>query len=239
MSSAETPRPEVFADERPASPWLALAADAAQRLHEQAVRGLVAGLDHLLRQQSWASERLRMHAGAVVRVGLRASLPGALPVPEVLLAITPAGFFEPAPLAAAPRATLLLEPSIDVFFALTRDGVEGLPRHLRVEGDVMLAATLGELARHLRWDAEEDLSRVVGDVAARRAFNFFQTGLDRVRGLAARPVDSLARAAASGQGPLVSRDQLRALSDVFTGLDEQIKRLERRAAQLGGLGASA
>jgi len=37
---------------------------------------------------------------------------------------------------------------------------------VKIEGDVQLAAELGWLAENLRWDFEEDLSRVVGDIPA-------------------------------------------------------------------------
>jgi ubiquinone biosynthesis protein UbiJ len=39
---------------------------------------------------------------------------------------------------------------------------------MRVEGDVMLAAELNWLVDHVRWDAEEDLSRLVGDAWAHK-----------------------------------------------------------------------
>ena len=220
------------ADDRPRNPLHALAVDAAARLQEQSVRALVAGFDHLLRQQHWARDRLRQHAGSVVRVGLRAEpLPG-LPAPDVRLAITLEGFFEAASTDLEPRATLLLEPSPDLLLSLTRDGVDGLSRHLRVEGDVMLAASLGELARHLRWDAEEDLSRLVGDVAARRAVGFLRGAFDALRSLAERPAESLGRFAASGQAPVVTREPLRALGDEFAVLDEHLRHLEQRADRL-------
>jgi ubiquinone biosynthesis protein UbiJ len=42
----------------------------------------------------------------------------------------------------------------------------GKPPPLKIEGDVQLAADLGWLAENLRWDAEEDLSRLIGDAPA-------------------------------------------------------------------------
>lgn len=225
--------PEI--DDRPRNPLQALVADAAARLQVQSVRGLVFAFDHLLRQQPWARDRLKQHAGSVVRVGLRAEpLPG-LPVPDVRLAITPDGLLEPAAADLPPWATLLLEPSPDVLLSLSRDGVDGLSRHLRVEGDVMLAASLGELARHLRWDAEEDLSRLIGDVAARRAVGMLRGAFDTLRSLAQRPAESLGRFAASGQAPVVTREPLRALSDEFAALDDHLKRLEQRTDRLAAV----
>jgi ubiquinone biosynthesis protein UbiJ len=234
MSAPQGPDAEASSsassfDERPRTPLHALAMDAARGLQEQGLRAVITGFGYLLRQQPWARDRLRQHAGSVVRVGLRGEPPAGLPRAELLLAITAEGTFEAAPAGAEPRATLLLEPSADLLASLTRDGVEGVPRHLRIEGDVMLAATLGELARHLRWDAEEDLSRLVGDVAARRAVGLLQGAFGALRALVERPAESLGRFAAGGQAPVVTRDALGVLGAEFASLDEHLKRLEQRA----------
>jgi ubiquinone biosynthesis protein UbiJ len=37
---------------------------------------------------------------------------------------------------------------------------------VRIEGDVQLAAEVNWLADNVRWDVEEDLSRVIGDAPA-------------------------------------------------------------------------
>jgi ubiquinone biosynthesis protein UbiJ len=37
---------------------------------------------------------------------------------------------------------------------------------VRIEGDVQLAAEINWLIDHVRWDAEEDLARLMGDAAA-------------------------------------------------------------------------
>ena len=45
---------------------------------------------------------------------------------------------------------------------------------MRVEGDVMLAADINWLVDHVRWDAEEDLSRLIGDAAAHNLMRFLR-----------------------------------------------------------------
>ena len=44
--------------------------------------------------------------------------------------------------------------------------VRGQKPPVRIEGDVQLAAEVNWLADHVRWDLEEDLSRIIGDVPA-------------------------------------------------------------------------
>ena len=38
--------------------------------------------------------------------------------------------------------------------------------HLRIEGDVQLAAEINWLADNVEWDVEEDMARIMGDVPA-------------------------------------------------------------------------
>jgi ubiquinone biosynthesis protein UbiJ len=49
---------------------------------------------------------------------------------------------------------------------LVQSVLEGKAPQVKIDGDVQLAAELGWLADNLRWDIEEDLSRIVGDVPA-------------------------------------------------------------------------
>ncbi len=41
-------------------------------------------------------------------------------------------------------------------------------REIEVGGDTDFAAAINHIARNLRWDVEEDLSRIFGDIAAHR-----------------------------------------------------------------------
>jgi ubiquinone biosynthesis protein UbiJ len=44
--------------------------------------------------------------------------------------------------------------------------MQGAKPPVRIEGDVQLAAEVNWLADNVRWDVEEDLSRIVGDAPA-------------------------------------------------------------------------
>ena len=49
---------------------------------------------------------------------------------------------------------------------LAQAALRGDKPSIRIEGDVQLAAEINWLVDHVRWDVEEDLARVVGDVPA-------------------------------------------------------------------------
>lgn len=119
---------------------------------------LIAGLNHLLDGAGWARARLAPFAGRLAAF--------EMPPFRLALAITDAGRFEPAPEATgAPDVSIRLPP--DAPFMLAQ-GLEKIMAAARVEGNAEFATELSFVFRHLHWDAEEDLSRIVGDIAARR-----------------------------------------------------------------------
>jgi ubiquinone biosynthesis protein UbiJ len=116
-----------------------------------------APLNHLLRANSWARESLKPYAGKTVSVRC---LPFA-----ASLRIIDSGEVTPASAGTTPDAILTITPALLLRMA-TRDDTAW--RDINVEGDTALASAVNHLWRHLRWDVEEDLSRVFGDVAAHR-----------------------------------------------------------------------
>ena len=117
----------------------------------------VSAVNHVLRSAPLAMERLRPHAGRTVefRVGPMA----------VALTIQTTGEVLGAVPGAARDLTVRISP-----FLLPRlaAGEEAAFRDLEMLGDMELAQEVSYLARNLTWDVEEDLSKVVGDIAAHR-----------------------------------------------------------------------
>jgi ubiquinone biosynthesis accessory factor UbiJ len=89
------------------------------------------------------------------------------------------------------------------------------------------------LARHLRWDAEEDLSRFVGDIAAHRLAEagraFAAWHLDAAQRLAAAVADY----ATEEKQLLARRADLEALGEALARLRDAIARLEKRVERFG------
>lgn len=78
--------------------------------------------------------------------------------------VTPAGLLDLDPGAAPSDLSLVVAEDSAVSFA--QSVVRGERPAVRIEGDVQLAGDVNWLVDHLRWDIEEDLSRIVGDAAA-------------------------------------------------------------------------
>jgi len=117
---------------------------------------LVLLLNHVLMQEKEAQDRLARKKGSVLHARW-----GAF---EIDLLITPAGLFDRAAPTAKPD--LLISVEIDTPLAIVQSVMAGKKPPVKIEGDVQLAAELGWLADNLRWDIEEDLSRLIGDIPA-------------------------------------------------------------------------
>ena len=117
---------------------------------------LVLFLNHVLMQEKEAQDRLARKKGSVlhIRWGLFA----------LDLLITPAGLLDRASADAKPD--LLMAVAADSPMTVLQSVMAGKPPPVKIEGDVQLAAELGWLAENLKWDFEEDLSRVLGDIPA-------------------------------------------------------------------------
>ncbi|KAF1022945.1 MAG: hypothetical protein GAK30_00884 [Paracidovorax wautersii] len=123
---------------------------------EEAQRRVVLFLNHVLMQEPQAQARLAPHAGRVVLVQWRAF--------NIRLAVTPAGLFDVA--EGEPLSDLTLTLGDTSPLELAKRAARGEKPALRIEGDVQLAADFNWLIANVRWDVEEDLSRVVGDAPA-------------------------------------------------------------------------
>ncbi len=119
-------------------------------------RRLVLMVNHVLMQEHEAQARLLKHTGSVVQASWRQF--------ELRLLVTPAGLFDLAEPAATPDLTLALTQDSPV--ELTRTALRGDKPPMLISGGVQLAAEINWVVEHVRWDVEEDLSRLLGDAPA-------------------------------------------------------------------------
>ena len=182
----------------------------------------LAVLNHLIASETWASTRLAPFAGETVALA-------TAPLPELRFTILADGRCAPAAEGAQPTLTVRLKP--DAVAALAR-GEEHFMRSVEVTGNARLAGEVLQLVRHLRWDPEEDLSKLVGDVAAHRlvglARNFAAWQADSVKRLA----KSLMEYAVEEQRVLVDRVELDQLAAHTARLRDALERLEKRLERL-------
>ena len=184
----------------------------------------IAGLNHLLADAPWARARLAPFAGRtavfhvtpfVLSLGIDGDgcfTESATPEPDVTLEL---------PLASLPKAI---------------GGTDALMADIRIGGNADFADALGFVLRKLRWDGEEALARVVGDIAAHRAVGLARGVVDWQRSTAQRVVENLAEYFSEEQPMVVKHAALDALSRQTTELRDDLARLDKRLRKLEARG---
>jgi ubiquinone biosynthesis protein UbiJ len=113
-------------------------------------------LNHVLMQEPEAQARLRRQAGRVLEGRWRNFV--------VRYVATPAGLLDLASPSAVPDLTLTVTELSPL--NLAQAALRGDKPPVQIAGDVQFAAEVNWLVDHVRWDLEEDLSRIVGDAPA-------------------------------------------------------------------------
>jgi len=182
---------------------------------------LLAAINHLLGQAAWAREKLVPFAGHAAQI--------KLPPFEAAFLIGGDGFL------AVPAPEADLEVSISLPAAtplLALQGKDAVMRAARIEGSAEFAEALGFVIRNLRWDAEEDLSRVFGDIAAHRIV----AGTREFAGWQQQAAQNFAENFAeyfTEEQPLIARRI--AIADFSADIDrlrDDVARLEKRLLRL-------
>jgi ubiquinone biosynthesis protein UbiJ len=174
-------------------------------------------LNHLLDAEPAARERLAPFAGEVIEVR-------APPLPALTFTILPGGRMEAGGSPGDEKPALVVRLKPELLSALGK-GEEHLMRAVEVSGNPQLAAEVMWLLRHMRAAlpeiAEEDLSRVFGDVLAWQA------------DAAGRLAGAFSDYATEEARLLVGRAEHDAFAAAVSRLRDAVERLEKRIAPLG------
>lgn len=181
----------------------------------------LAALNHLLGQAEWARRRLAPHVGRRARIDM--------PPWSVEFLIGSDGLvYEPGG-AGTP----------DVVFTLPFDaplralrGQAEIFREARVEGAADLADALNFVLLNLRWDAEEDLSRILGDIAAHRLVGGARAFAGWQKNAAERFGANVSEYLREEAPLLAGRRQLEDLAIGIRDLERALADLEARAGRL-------
>ncbi len=175
----------------------------------------VFALNRLLEAEPWARERLAPFAGETVE--LRAP-----PLPALCFAILDTGRVSPG---TQPGLTITLRA--DSLPALLR-GEDHFMRKVAIEGNARLAQEVLHLARHLRWDFEEDLSKIFGDAAAHAMAGAARSFVAWQADAARRLGEGFMEYAAEESRLLAPRAQFTAFAGEVARLRDALERLEKR-----------
>ena len=99
-------------------------------------------------------------------------------------------------------------------------------------GNAAFAAEMMFLLRHLRWDVEEEVAKLLGDVAAHRLVGMAREVAAWHADAARRLAEGLVDYAAEEKRLLVKRGELETIAGAHARLRDGLERLEKRIGRL-------
>lgn len=118
---------------------------------------LPAAINHLLAQEEWARSRLLAHAGKCACIDLA--------ILQIKLTVGSDGLVLASRKDEVPSVTVHINLADMPLILQNRERAFS---SAKVDGDAEFASVIAHLAQNLRWEAEFDLQRVFGEIAARR-----------------------------------------------------------------------
>jgi ubiquinone biosynthesis protein UbiJ len=187
----------------------------------------IAFANHVLEPAQWARNKLSAHAG-------KTALFDVFPA-RLTLAVAADGRLQAAPPEAMPAVTIRLTQL--TLIELLADGEEAWHK-AEVVGDTDFAAVISQVASNLRWDVEEDLSRVVGDIAAHRMAQAGRSAAawpkQAAVSLAENAAEYLTEEKALLVTPLRAAEFTREVDELRDAVERLDKRIERLSRQVRG-----
>ena len=183
---------------------------------------LPAAINHLLAAEPWARAQLLPHVGKTLHVVVQPF--------TVSLSVAVDGTVLRAASTATADTTLTLPYS-----ALPRmltGGADAVMRDLRLDGDAEFAQAVSMLAKNLRWDVEEDLSKVVGDAASHRVVSAARWAGGEIRQTNQRMAATVTEYLLDENPQLVRPRAVEILADGVRALRDDLARLEKRLERL-------
>lgn len=116
-----------------------------------------AAINHVLAQEAWARDALALHAGKEACIDT-----GAV---ALRLRVTADGMVAAGNAETPPSVTIRVKLADLPLIAQNRERAFS---YVKIEGDAEFANTISQLSKGVRWEAESDLERFFGPIAATR-----------------------------------------------------------------------
>lgn len=178
-------------------------------------------INHLITQNQWARGELLPFSGKTVQFNMSPANVNLTILEDGGLAIAGETFHADASIYLSPSLALRL---------LAKDG--NAMSQVRIEGDTELAKTLAKVLQNVKWDYEEDLSKVIGDISANKLSAFAKNTAHEVK----QQTVNFAEMAAEywqEENPLIAKK--RHVEDFVQKVDvlrDDVERLEKRLTKL-------
>lgn len=186
-------------------------------------------LNALLRREPWASDELSQYAGKTVLLKFAGK--------NILqTTINSTGGLDACDSAVVADVVLNM-PYTDLAELLSTfraSGADGIAKQMHIQGDAGLAQLLADLARNLRWDAQADLARVVGDIAAVRITGFMNFAFNSLQDGARRFNSNIQEYMSIESGLTVKQASFQTLQTNLADLNQRLDKIDARLGKLAG-----
>lgn len=182
---------------------------------------LPAAINHLLAQEAWARAKLIPHAGKVAVLD-----GGGL---SLRLKVAADGLLE-SPVADEIAAVTIRIKLSDL--PLIMQNRERAFSYVKIDGDADFANTISQLSQSLRWEAEDDLSKVVGDVAAVRLVGGARSLLTNAKSLHRSVTENVTEYLLEENPMLVRKQTVSDFTSDVTRIRDDVARLAKRIEKL-------
>ena len=180
-----------------------------------------AAINHLLAQEAWARDSLALHAGKEALVDA-----GTL---SVRLRVARDGMVQASNTDTPPSVTIRVKMSDLPLIAANRDRAFS---YVKIEGDAEFANAISQLSKALRWEAEHDLERFMGPIAARRVVEGARSAFSGLKTGHRRFTENAAEYLLEERPVLVHSDSAERFAEDVRELRDDVERAEKRIAKL-------
>jgi ubiquinone biosynthesis protein UbiJ len=182
----------------------------------------LAGLNHLLKSAPWSATRLLPFAGKTARI--------QMPPFDFGFTIDASGLCTRSTLEQPSDVVIRLPADTPLRLAQGLDkGLDKVMASATVEGNAEFATELSFVFRQLHWDAEEDLSRFLGDIPARRITQGVTEFLGWQKQLVANLIGNLSEYLRHEQQALITSADFNQFREEVVRLDVALLDMEKRS----------
>jgi ubiquinone biosynthesis protein UbiJ len=180
-------------------------------------------INHLLAQEPWARNKLAAHQGKIACFDVA--------VLRVSLLVNADGMLSTAPEGAAAHVTIKVKPEQLPQILQHRDRAFS---YVTVEGDADFANTISQVSQSLQWEAEEDLSKLVGDIAAARLVSGAKSAFRTMKSTQQALAENVAEYLLEEKAVLVRPQEIKEFSADVVKLRDDVERFAKRIEKLEG-----
>jgi ubiquinone biosynthesis protein UbiJ len=178
-------------------------------------------IQHLLAQNTWAAPMLQPFASQSVQLDFVMF--------STSLVILENGSLAIAGETSIPDATITIPPSL-LLRLMAKD--ESAKLQIKVDGDTYLATALAKVLSQVRWDYEDDFSKLIGDIPANKIGEFTRHSVSTIKDTATNLADMLSEYWQEEKPMLAKKRHVEQFNAEVDTLRADVERLDKRINKL-------